>query len=254
MEKIAEEYYPRTLIVAGGVASPMGSLREACRAAAERLEVPFTFPLLIFPRQRGDDCRSRDCKTASRRTCGAGPQRGCNPAIGKYRREEGCSEAGRRAVIGCRVSDTIHAPSHEECFCISLYYAPFHSSQPDCPTPSSTRQKPGRSRLGAVRKSTFRTGVHFDNQPSAPAGYTALDIGAIKLRNSRTMRRDLPRLADATILWPVLLPPDPECCASRLSMFLMPRSHQHHFGDYHRPARYSAANNHSLMWREDALE
>jgi N6-L-threonylcarbamoyladenine synthase len=43
MEKIAEEYYPRTLIVAGGVACN-GSLREACRAAAERLEVPVYFP------------------------------------------------------------------------------------------------------------------------------------------------------------------------------------------------------------------
>ncbi len=43
MEKIAEEYYPRTLIVAGGVACN-GALRDACRAAAARLDIPVYFP------------------------------------------------------------------------------------------------------------------------------------------------------------------------------------------------------------------
>jgi len=43
MEKIAEEYYPRTLIVAGGVACN-GALRGACRAAAARLDIPVYFP------------------------------------------------------------------------------------------------------------------------------------------------------------------------------------------------------------------
>jgi len=43
MEKVAEEYYPRTLIVAGGVACN-GALREACRIAAKRLDVPVYFP------------------------------------------------------------------------------------------------------------------------------------------------------------------------------------------------------------------
>jgi N6-L-threonylcarbamoyladenine synthase len=43
MENVAEEYRPRTLIVAGGVACN-GALREASRAAAERLGVPVYFP------------------------------------------------------------------------------------------------------------------------------------------------------------------------------------------------------------------
>jgi N6-L-threonylcarbamoyladenine synthase len=43
MEKIAEEYRPRTLIVAGGVACN-GALREASRSAAERLGIPAYFP------------------------------------------------------------------------------------------------------------------------------------------------------------------------------------------------------------------
>jgi len=43
MEKIAEEYYPKTLIVAGGVACN-GKLREVCRETAEKLELPVYFP------------------------------------------------------------------------------------------------------------------------------------------------------------------------------------------------------------------
>jgi N6-L-threonylcarbamoyladenine synthase len=43
MENIAEEYLPRTLIVAGGVACN-GALREACRTAAQRLGLPVYFP------------------------------------------------------------------------------------------------------------------------------------------------------------------------------------------------------------------
>lgn len=43
MEKVAPQYDPKTLIVAGGVACN-GALREACRAAAERLGVPVYFP------------------------------------------------------------------------------------------------------------------------------------------------------------------------------------------------------------------
>ena len=43
MERVAEEYHPRTLIVAGGVACN-GPLREASRQAAERLGVPAYFP------------------------------------------------------------------------------------------------------------------------------------------------------------------------------------------------------------------
>ena len=43
MERIAEEYRPRTLIVAGGVACN-GALRDACSNAAERLGIPVYFP------------------------------------------------------------------------------------------------------------------------------------------------------------------------------------------------------------------
>lgn len=43
MEKVAAEYHPQTLIVAGGVACN-GALREACRGAAARLGVPVYFP------------------------------------------------------------------------------------------------------------------------------------------------------------------------------------------------------------------
>jgi N6-L-threonylcarbamoyladenine synthase len=43
MEKVAAEYHPRTLIVAGGVACN-GALREASREAAQRLGVPVYFP------------------------------------------------------------------------------------------------------------------------------------------------------------------------------------------------------------------
>jgi N6-L-threonylcarbamoyladenine synthase len=42
-ERVAEEYRPKTLIVAGGVACN-GALREASRQAAERLGVPVYFP------------------------------------------------------------------------------------------------------------------------------------------------------------------------------------------------------------------
>jgi len=42
-EKLAKEYYPRTLIVAGGVACN-GALREASSKAAERLGIPAYFP------------------------------------------------------------------------------------------------------------------------------------------------------------------------------------------------------------------
>jgi N6-L-threonylcarbamoyladenine synthase len=43
MERLAEEYAPRTLIVAGGVACN-GALREASRAAAKQLGLPVYFP------------------------------------------------------------------------------------------------------------------------------------------------------------------------------------------------------------------
>jgi tRNA N6-adenosine threonylcarbamoyltransferase len=43
MERVAEEYHPQTLIVAGGVACNM-ALREASNAAAKRLGVPVYFP------------------------------------------------------------------------------------------------------------------------------------------------------------------------------------------------------------------
>jgi N6-L-threonylcarbamoyladenine synthase len=42
-EKLAKEYYPRTLIVAGGVACN-GALRDASSKAAERLGIPAYFP------------------------------------------------------------------------------------------------------------------------------------------------------------------------------------------------------------------
>ncbi|MDX6695301.1 MAG: tRNA N6-adenosine threonylcarbamoyltransferase [Blastocatellia bacterium] len=42
-ERLAEEFHPRTLIVAGGVACN-GALRAASRAAAERLSIPAYFP------------------------------------------------------------------------------------------------------------------------------------------------------------------------------------------------------------------
>ena len=43
MERVALDYHPRTLIVAGGVACN-GALREAARQAAEKLGVPVYFP------------------------------------------------------------------------------------------------------------------------------------------------------------------------------------------------------------------
>ena len=43
MERIAGEYYPKTLIVAGGVACN-GHLREACEVLAGKLELPVYFP------------------------------------------------------------------------------------------------------------------------------------------------------------------------------------------------------------------
>ena len=43
MERIAEEYYPKTLIVAGGVACN-GKLREVCREMASTLDLPVYFP------------------------------------------------------------------------------------------------------------------------------------------------------------------------------------------------------------------
>jgi N6-L-threonylcarbamoyladenine synthase len=43
MERMAREYHPRTLIVAGGVACN-GALRQASREAAERLGIPVYFP------------------------------------------------------------------------------------------------------------------------------------------------------------------------------------------------------------------
>src|SRR6185503_3993496 len=43
MERVAEENYPRTLIIAGGVACN-GKLREVARAMAARLELPVYFP------------------------------------------------------------------------------------------------------------------------------------------------------------------------------------------------------------------
>jgi N6-L-threonylcarbamoyladenine synthase len=43
VKKIAEEYHPKTLIVAGGVACN-GKLREVCREMAEQLELPIYFP------------------------------------------------------------------------------------------------------------------------------------------------------------------------------------------------------------------
>ena len=43
MERIAGEYYPKTLIVAGGVACN-GKLREVCREMADKLGLPVYFP------------------------------------------------------------------------------------------------------------------------------------------------------------------------------------------------------------------
>src|SRR5881296_309077 len=43
LERVAREYHPKTLIVAGGVACN-GALREASRVAAEKLGVPVYFP------------------------------------------------------------------------------------------------------------------------------------------------------------------------------------------------------------------
>ena len=43
LERVAREYLPKTLIVAGGVACN-GALRQACRATAEKLKVPVYFP------------------------------------------------------------------------------------------------------------------------------------------------------------------------------------------------------------------
>ena len=43
MERVAVDYFPKTLIVAGGVACN-GALREASRKAADRLDVPIYFP------------------------------------------------------------------------------------------------------------------------------------------------------------------------------------------------------------------
>jgi tRNA N6-adenosine threonylcarbamoyltransferase len=43
MERLAEEHYPKTLIVAGGVACN-GKLREVCAQAAKKLGIPVYFP------------------------------------------------------------------------------------------------------------------------------------------------------------------------------------------------------------------
>lgn len=43
MERIARQYYPKTLIVAGGVACN-GNLREVCESLAARLQLPVYFP------------------------------------------------------------------------------------------------------------------------------------------------------------------------------------------------------------------
>jgi N6-L-threonylcarbamoyladenine synthase len=43
MERVAKEYHPKTLIVAGGVACN-GALREAARASADGMSVPIYFP------------------------------------------------------------------------------------------------------------------------------------------------------------------------------------------------------------------
>src|SRR6185369_14400745 len=43
MQRVAKEYHPRTLIVAGGVACN-GALREAAREAAASLGLPIYFP------------------------------------------------------------------------------------------------------------------------------------------------------------------------------------------------------------------
>ena len=43
MERVAEENYPRTLIIAGGVACN-GKLREVAREAGARLNLPVYFP------------------------------------------------------------------------------------------------------------------------------------------------------------------------------------------------------------------
>ena len=54
-ERVAAEYDPKTLIVAGGVACN-GALREASQAAATRLGIPAYFPSpSSLDRQRGDD-------------------------------------------------------------------------------------------------------------------------------------------------------------------------------------------------------
>jgi N6-L-threonylcarbamoyladenine synthase len=45
MERVAQEYRPKTLIVAGGVACN-GALREAARVAAAKLDLPVYFPSL----------------------------------------------------------------------------------------------------------------------------------------------------------------------------------------------------------------
>ena len=43
MERVAVDYFPKTLIVAGGVACN-GALRAASRKAADRLGIPVYFP------------------------------------------------------------------------------------------------------------------------------------------------------------------------------------------------------------------
>ena len=43
MERVAQDYYPKTLIVAGGVACN-GALRAASRKAAAKLGLPVYFP------------------------------------------------------------------------------------------------------------------------------------------------------------------------------------------------------------------
>ena len=66
MERVAQEYRPRTLIVAGGVACNR-ALREACRSSwpiGSASLLSFAAP---FDRQRGDDRGGRDGETASGR-------------------------------------------------------------------------------------------------------------------------------------------------------------------------------------------
>jgi len=123
-------------------------------------------------------------------TCGLDLNADVIPAIGEIstlkRLLRGVAGA-RYRLLEFQILSTRHHTKNVSDF---LYYAASLRSQPGlAPTPSSTRQA-SRSSDWGPQKEHVRTGCTSIISPSAaPAATAALDIGAIKLRIPRTMRR-----------------------------------------------------------------